>query len=351
MVRFSCFLSVLGICLILYDRIFIQGIDYTAGIASAREQWRVLGEQRQGISSLASFLGNILSPFCFIPTALIHLHYEKLKGKDKYIGLSVGITNLFLICLLSGGRSSLLLQISITISICLMRNISSKLPFFPGSKNLRLIIPSVLFILVLIYSTYIFFSRAAISDVTAKVYSLGFIEYLGGRETQSFHQIEYLDEPLKSITYLSTVTLAYLVHSLWTFGILLDSIIFSPGSFSFVYLKSLLAKLSLATAPEAVLDELQGRFLPLPGILWYDIRYFFVIASIIHGFCLGLANVMVVRLRLDGLKFAFIISVFSITFLSPFCFAINLYAFPFVMFSCIFMHSVMILLGRKIYWL
>ena len=351
-IKFSSMLAIVGIFMLSYDRVFIQDIDYSQGIASAREQWRVIGGQRQGVSSIASVLGNLLSPFCFIPLVVAHLHWERLPAWNRCLGLVTGLAVLLSICLLNGGRSPLFLQISTTISTGLIRLVRQNSPFFPGRKKTRWFLPILLFTAATLYSIYVFAIRASTGGISSRDYALAFIDHLGGIETSLFYDIEKLIEPLRSFIYFATIALAYLVHSLWSFETLLDAQpTFTTGHLSFLFIRSLLSRLDLVAPNGAILAEIQGRFLPLPGVLWYDLGRVVWLASIIHGFSLGLSTFMMMRLRLGGGGFVFVLSVLSITLLSPFCFAVNLSSFPFMVFAYIALNGMICLFKRRCYWL
>jgi hypothetical protein len=49
--------SFIGLALLAYVRVVVQGIDYSQGLAVARELWRTEGEERGGISSPLSVPG------------------------------------------------------------------------------------------------------------------------------------------------------------------------------------------------------------------------------------------------------------------------------------------------------
>lgn len=49
LIAVSLAFSLLGLAALGFDRIGVQGVDFSKGIAAAREEWRRLGEAREGI--------------------------------------------------------------------------------------------------------------------------------------------------------------------------------------------------------------------------------------------------------------------------------------------------------------
>ena len=68
-----------------YDKLFIQKIDYSAGLAFAREEWRQLGEEREGqASSIFSVIGYLLGSSYYV-AASSDTNFESIRGAKSYI--------------------------------------------------------------------------------------------------------------------------------------------------------------------------------------------------------------------------------------------------------------------------
>ena len=50
-IKYGIIISVIGLGFLMYDKIYVQRIDYSQGLALARQEWRVLGEERESASS------------------------------------------------------------------------------------------------------------------------------------------------------------------------------------------------------------------------------------------------------------------------------------------------------------
>src|SRR5690606_17079503 len=83
-------LSLLGLLLLIYDKVVIQDINYSAGFASAREQWKEASDARDhAISSIFSVLGYLLSSSYFLPVAVLLSRHAKLTDSSRITYLSI----------------------------------------------------------------------------------------------------------------------------------------------------------------------------------------------------------------------------------------------------------------------
>jgi hypothetical protein len=132
MILTALWLSIIGTLCLLVDKIVIQGIDYSQGIAVAREAWRKEGVEREGsISSIFSVLGYLLSSGYFVAAALIVLGGKSLGSSTRYRVISLVFILLMLNSALAGGRSNvLLLAVFIVGSVTSVRGWSYKELFY-----------------------------------------------------------------------------------------------------------------------------------------------------------------------------------------------------------------------------
>lgn len=345
----SLVLSLSGFLLLWFDKIFIQKIDYSAGMAVAREVWRKAGEERQGVSSVASVLGYITGFSFYVTIAMIHLHWENLTKYYRYLGLFSGLLLLFGMSYLSGGRTIILLQIASMMSIGIIRRIK-RISFLPGRKTTSKFIPLSIIFIAFVFSIYIFKLRAEMSNMDAKNYVSELVNFLGGIETDTFNSIENLGDIFADIIYLSLGAGVYLTHTLWSFQTVLDAE-YRPGWVSLSYIMSLLAKIgAIQNASEPWL--LAGNFISLPGALWYDFGSLgFLIAAIVHGILLGSAMVTVSHRKAGGIGVGWVIAVLISTILSPLVFAPLLMSFPFMLVSYVCLSFLGRLFWGKVSWL
>lgn len=346
----SIALSLSGFLLLWFDKVFIQKIDYSAGMAVARELWRKAGEERQGVSSVASVLGYVTGFSFYVTLAMIHLHWENLTKYYRYLGLFLGLLLLFGMSYLSGGRTIILLQIASMMSIGIIRRIKRR-SFFPGKKITSIFIPLSIIFIAFVFSIYIFKLRAEMSNMDAKTYVSKLVTSLGGVETDTFYSIEnLLGDIFADIIYLSVGAGVYLTHTLWSFQTVLEAE-YRPGWVSLSYIMSLLTKIGvIQNATEPWL--LAGNFISLPGTLWYDFGPLgFLIGAIVHGILLGLVMVTLSHGKAGGIGVGCIIAVLISTILSPLVFAPLLMSFPFMLVSYVFLSILGRLFLGKISWL
>ena len=82
-------MSILGLLSLCYDRIVLQGIDFTRGIAIARPAATIGRKDREeGVSSIFSVFGYLLGFTFFVATSLGHLHWEYSSGGERAGGSS-----------------------------------------------------------------------------------------------------------------------------------------------------------------------------------------------------------------------------------------------------------------------
>lgn len=341
LINFGLILSFLGVSFNIYDKIFIQGIDYSAGITAARHQMRVAGELRGvNASSIFSILGHLFSSGYFLSVSLIVLYRERLDRRYKLYVYFLAFSALMLASVLSSGRSSILL-ISVfmvgAFAISPRGHVSKRDEW--GYKLIGIFALSILSVYIL----YIFNDRSLAAGVNLRQYSENFFRYLG-LELNSIVTKSFADN---SKIYLILLALAYLSHSYSTSNLLLDHIDESKVII-FNHLIRLLQKIGLA--PEMHFDWLlAGRFPSLPSALVYQFGYFgFFLASAAIGIFCGTVSLMVTNTNAGVLRLLLFVSAFSVLVMSPLLLSFDFLAFPFAVFS--FLLSKLWLKTRQIKW-
>jgi hypothetical protein len=345
----SLAIGLIGFACLVIDRVFIQHIDYSQGIAVARELWRKAGEEREGVSSPLSVLGYLFGFSFFVATTIAQLHWEHLRISDRRLVL---ILASFLIAgnsLLTGGRSIVLIQLAVTAAVGTLRR-AIGLSFMPG-RPLRIIVGAVVTItVVLSYSLYVFSERAAVGDTLPAIYTEGMVEHLGGQTTDEFGELERLPPIIGSIGQFGTLAGAYLTHSFGTFESALEFEQRS-GSVSFAFLRQLLYKAGLLRQG----DEgwpLEGRFMPLPGALWYDFGWMgFLLGAAVVGALVGGAPALAGLF--GGGIFAIGMSEFALLtgFLAPLLLSMDILSVPFMILGFLQLDVIARFAGGRRYWL
>ena len=321
-------LSLIGFLFLIYDKVFIQGINYSEGLAFAREQWRQQGEGREvEVSSIFSVFGYLFSSSYFVAAILSITQNNILTTYQRFGTLLLCLLFSISNTIITGGRSTLFLfVVFILISLSSRNLITLQKSIF--NKKLSL----VLFFIFLFIATYfilIFYQRAELSDTDANLYVLNFLPYLGLMPVEWYEN--FLDDStFSSISLMLVLGLSYLTHSFATTAAIIDGPI-ENSILIFVHANNLLRKLGLSLFSY---DEwfLSGRFPSLPGAFLHQFGAFgFVFASIF----LGSINAILKRWRKLCPTHLFplgtLIMVEVILILSPLLFAGDFLSFPFIL--------------------
>lgn len=332
-INFSVICSILGLCFVIYDRIFVRGIDYSLGLRNARYQWLSLGD----IGSIWSKIGNLMIPFCYCALFLSIFHWERLPKIKRLIGFFVGLGTQVTLSILNGGRSNILIAVMFVFVTCIIRKAQGK-NFLPIFNLKTIIVLGIIAVFLLKYCISILytFSDNNVTYLSKAAYSLG-----------ADISLEYIKNPNMVINTITHIFL-YLFHGSFYTGAVLENMPFTVSidqNISLRGLWSILDKLHLIDYDLQLppFDSGSGAFIAVPGIFLYDYGYVgFVLASILVGIFLGL-TVKVIRQRKSNL--GIIGLVFSITvlihvFLSPVTMALGLGYFPFMIFAMIAMEII-----------
>ncbi|WP_374032746.1 hypothetical protein [Bdellovibrio bacteriovorus] len=213
-------LSLLACISLFYDRIFIQGVDFTQGLASARGQWAQAGSTRVGVSSLWSVFGNIFI-LAYFPAAVWVGYYSErfslrmllVTGFLSYV-VSLGHSTL------NGGRSPVMFFILMFFSVIVIRLFAGRSWTF-GFKPIKFVSGIILMILfTLSYANVVFISRSSASGMATSEYAQNFTPHLGASLSPSFQEL-IGDGPIGSQVSAAVLGGAYLTHGLWRINALL----------------------------------------------------------------------------------------------------------------------------------
>lgn len=321
-------LSFVGFVLLAYDRIFIQGIDFSQGLAVARNLWRDAAQDRQGVSSWASVLGYMLG-FTFLAASVVaFVHWENL-GRYVRAAVIIGVPMLALAnSVLTGGRSILVVQFAALAAGAALRAAAGR-RVVPGRFISVVLVTGVFVLVALAYSLYIFSSRATASSIAPSQYTIEMLHYLGGVPTRAYLALDALPFQVASILQFAVIAGSYVTHSAGTF----ESVLFigqTPGRVSFGFLLLLLDKLGIPV-PESQEWILGGRFLSLPGSLWYDFGWTGLgVGAVVMGLLLAAVPRLAASRSLGGLGTGAATGILVVAFMSPLLVAVDSLAFPFM---------------------
>jgi oligosaccharide repeat unit polymerase len=323
-IKYGLLIGALGFGFLLYDKIVYQGIDYSDGLAVAREQWRDIGEQRHGdISSPFSVLGYLIGGAYFFPLTLTLSSFVFLKDPRRFAYIVVGVFLLICNSLITGGRSSIILAVALSS----FGYFSSK-KFGPLFKEMHFVKSLVtMILLVFFYLVYVFYSRAEASGFEVERYGLEFLEYLG-LESYEWFASYCQSSSVGGILSLLNLTVSYLTHGVATTAAIVQNSSSGSGDVIFSHFYSLGAKVGLTDPP--VEWFLAGRSPSLPGALYlmYGISGLIFGASVI-GVISAISVSLFCHFPRSILLFGLCAIFESILILSPFFFVGDLLSFPF----------------------
>ncbi len=343
-VRYSIYLSLIGLLFLIYDKVVIQGIDYSMGLAVAREEWRVLGEEREGnISSVWSAVGYLVGSSYYVTLVVMLTQPNRFSSGER---LGIGFAS-FLFCLansvITGGRSNFMLLAMVAISALSARRDLSLKRIFRSRRQRYTVVMGLIF--AAIYIIYVFYSRAQASEKSVYLYVADFLPYMG-LEFDDWYSRLLGDDWASTIGNMAILIIGYLTHSLATFAAIVDA---SPENKIIIFnnAANILYKIGLISMPESDWF-LAGRFPSFPGALWHQfgaIGFFLGALSLggVAGVCMAWAARSFTRLMPLGMY----VMVGSTLILSPYLFAPDFLSFPFVLSAFVLLAVVGRLGSRK----
>ncbi len=349
LIRLSLVLSMLGFSSLAYDRLVHQGIDFSQGIAVARELWRESGEDRAGVSSIFSVVGYLFGFTFFVATTLAHLHWEALPRRIRG-EVILGATVLVLAnSLLSGGRSTVLVQLACVAAVGGMRTTLGR-PMLPG-RGLRIWLGVALGLTVSIgYSIYVFSARAEAGRTLPEIYAMSTMQNMGGQPTEAFYRLAELPPPIATTAPFATSAGAFVTHSYGTFESVLE-IDLRPGNVSFGGVRYLLAKLGIAR-PDTEEPALSGRFLTMPGSLWYDFGWLgFYSSGVILGMLIGVVPRLLGWRAGGGVALCAASLILLTALLAPLLLAVDILVVPFLILGFVLIDLLNRLSGGPTNWI
>lgn len=322
-------LSVLGTLALAFDKIVVQGIDYSAGLAIAREQWREAGEMRGNeVSSPASAIGYLLSS-CYI-VAIVQLTRAKDAARWKNV-VCAGVAAVLALAntILTGGRSTLILTLLFFIAARLLAGGAVPRQDRQRAPRKSLWLTLLLVFLGGVYFLFIFMQRADAAGISVAAYSAGVLADLGLQPNEWLSNFNP-DSIVGALINLLVTATAYFTHSFATTVSIVD---FGPShnaaTVVFVTAAGLAAKLQLID-PIDTEWFLAGAFPSLPGALYLQGGWFLLgLASAVLGMLTSLAQSWY-RAAPTTLSFGMLTAFFCVLLASPILFVADVMMFPFV---------------------
>lgn len=329
-------MSVAGLAALMYDKIFIQGINYSEGLAVAREEWRQIGEDREGqASSIFSAVGYCMGSGYYVSAVLAVTQTRVVSASARTITLFSCFFLLVANSMLTGGRSSILVMAPMLISAYGARR-GARAYVRANKTQLRIVM--ILGLVAGAYTVFIFYQRAAAGDLDALEYALNFLPFLGV-QVDDWFRTSLGSGPLSALSAMLVLATAYVTHSFATVAAIVDAPL-EDKVIVFQHISAILYKLGIGKYPESDWF-LAGRFPSLPGALWHQFGPFgFVAGSMLLGFISALTKVWTVRQPRRLLPLGAYTLAEATLMLSPAVLAADILSFPFVILSFVMLAAI-----------
>jgi hypothetical protein len=316
-----------SLLLVLYDRIFLQGVNYGDGIALARENWRAGASGRRGASSIYSVVGNLLFPLVYFSFAISYIFYERHKIFSVFIIFS----SILVLCfsVITGGRELLLVLIAVLVSSFILRNFQG-LPLAPKGLGLKLII---ILVVMFFFAFYIAYSRSQSYTEGLAWYANSLAGRLGGAQTTDPMFAQFTPEIIMPI-------LIYVAHVKWIFLNVIEASIFG-GLSTFRQLFLMLNEYTPIAQGLVYFDSpsYTPNWISLIGSIYYDygILGFFIFCCFAFFAVFILSMVFKVR-QFNESMFSVFFSIFllSIIIMAPFAFIFEIVQFIYLLLPLFF---------------
>lgn len=330
LIRFALWMSVIGTICLIYDKVFVQGIDYSNGVAFAREEWRKLGEDRDSnASSIFSVLGYFFGSAYYVAIVLAVTQVGVVTLKLRIQSLLLVFVLLMINSAITGGRSNLLLVAMFVLAAFCARKRLALVDVFPRVSQ-RFAIKCVL-LLGFAYTVFIFYQRAEAGGSDALNYAIEFLPFLGF-EASNEYRVGLDGSELSSLSATLVLTVSYVTHSFATVAAIVDA---NPEdkTILFLHLAGIANKLGLIGPPDGDWF-LAGRFPSVPGSLLYQFGYLgFICSSLMLGVLSELCRSWAAKRPDRLMPLGSYVMAHVTLLLTPALFAGDFLSFPFVIGS------------------
>ena len=327
LIKLALGMSLVGFIFLIYDKIYIQGVDYSEGVAIAREQWRQLGEDRAGgASSVFSILGYLFGSAYYVAAVLAITQIKILSTTQRVSVLLACLLMVMANSVITGGRSNVLLfGVFIIGAMASRRKLHFRKLLGGWMQRCTVIIATGL---AAWYTIFVFYQRADASDLNGVEYLQDFLPYLG-LEPADWYKDLMDDGVLGSLSAILVLAASYITHSFATTAAIMDGPI-EDKTIIFIHSVNILSKLGLASQPS---DDwfLSGRFPSFPGALWHQFGGIgFVMGSLLLGAASAIAKAWTALRPTQLLPLGVFVMVHVVLILTPLLFAGDFLSFPFI---------------------
>lgn len=336
LIGISLLMSIVGLAALTYDKIYVQGIDYSQGLAVARNQWGQLGEERTGVSSVFSVIGYLFGSSYFVTIVLAITQVLALSTRERLLVLTASFCLVMANSVLTGGRSSLLLLAAFAIAAFTARkglNIRGLMP-----NRWQRVFAALLILTGAGFAVFVFYQRADAGDLPPLTYAVDFLPWLN-LEIDPWYE-QRLDEGfLSSLSAMCVLALSYITHSFASVAAIIDA---PSEDKTIVFLGPLQLLQTLGLAPEPDYDWfLVGRFPSVPGAFLHQFGWLgFGISSLIMGLVGGVVEIWTIRQPTRLLPLGAYVMAVATLALTPQLLAVDFLSFPFVVGSFVMLAAI-----------
>jgi hypothetical protein len=332
LVKLSFWMSLAGFLMLLFDKIYIQHIDYTHGLAIAREQWRELGEEREGrASSIWSILGYALGSAYYVSVVLVITQATVLSARERLRAIGAALLFALANSVITGGRSNFLLLAIVSLAALSARRGLRIRDIFSTRGQRRFLIGGA--VLSATYIVFIFVGRARSGDQVVYEYVANYLPWMGVA-FDHWYVVSVSQGWIGTVGHMTVLTLGYLTHSFATTAAIMDA----PHEDKVIIFRNfaeILFKFGLISRPDMEWF-LVGKFPSLPGALWHQFGAVgFAIGSLLLGVVASWTSMWAAGSPQRLLPLGVYVLVGANLFLTPYVCAADLLSFPSVVVAVV----------------
>ncbi|MDB6443493.1 hypothetical protein PII47_08875 [Pseudomonas sp. 21TX0197] len=328
--RFSCWISIVGLIFLIIDRSLYQGVDFiNDNFVEIRARLNSERGEGQGVSSIFSVAGNLLQFWYYFAFIFLIYYYEFFSTSQRRVLSGLIVFSLLTGSYILGGRSLIGVLAVSFVAVIIARGSSGREVYSEFFKVRSLSWILLVGFLCLMVIMYVFYARASVGGNDSEAYLNSFVDHLHGVKTQSYDACS--SGVLCDLKNYLLLTALYVAHTFW---VLSENIQYLPsdagGSALWGGLLLLCSKIFGSAGGDY---QYAGLFNSLPGSIYYEYGGLGVaVGALLFG--VGLSYMNFLLLRYTGVfKVVFYVALLDTLLVSPVLSSLNVIMFIFVLAS------------------